>query len=157
MKDGIIISPEPGPDFGTKRESFNFSDSLNPAMMLKESMALQANKLAEHEGKIAGLSAVVSSLQSYKGFLQAAILVLFSFCLAGLALMITLQIRADSKTEATSGKFKPIEDRISNVEGKVDALPGRLSREIRETSRDLVLITQSSANTPPKSATPARP
>ena len=122
------------------RPKFNYRDPLiDLGIAVQGSMANHSQKLAEHEGKISGLSVVVSSLQSYKGFLQAVLFGLLAFVLAGFGLIATLQSKSEQKVEKISSRMGTIED-------KVDNLPGRISKEIRETSRDLVLISRNSEN-----------
>ncbi|MDK2756426.1 MAG: hypothetical protein KYX66_06790 [Blastomonas fulva] len=150
MSGDIQISSGSASNYSAERPEFHFQDSQSVAYMLKDSMALQAHKIAEHEGKIAGLSAIVSALQSFKGFLQGILLVLLTFVLGALGLSITLQGKTDGKVENLSGK-------MTAVEKKIDALPSDISREIRETSRDMVIITQSAANNRTTPETASKP
>lgn len=119
-------------------EKLNASGGNNTfAVNVADTMALQSNKLAEHEGKLAGLTAIVQSLQSYKGFLQAAILAVGSLLFVGIGLVYSVgsanSVRLERGQEGLSS-------RLSVLEVKVDALPDRVSRELREVSRDLILI-----------------
>jgi hypothetical protein len=143
---------------GGNAAGFNFQDSPEVAIDLKDSMALQANKLAEHEGKISGLTSIVTSLQSYKGFLQAAIIAVGSLLLVGIVLVYTVGSSNASRIERDVTNMS---GRMATLEVKVDALPDRVSASIREVSRDLVLISQGTkppaASNPPTSATPATP
>lgn len=145
MASEIQINPEPARRFETHQPDFNFSASPNIEILLKDTMAIQANKLAEHEGKISGLSAIVSALQSYKGFLQGIILALLALILAGFGLVINLQSSAATRIDKS---VDGIAGRLSSLELRVDALPSRVSAELRETSRDLILITRSAADSP---------
>ena len=137
-----------GQKIGTGREEFNFSDAEAFSINLKDSMALQAGKIAEQEGKIGGLMTIVSSLQSYKGFLQGVLLSIIAVMLVGFGLLINSQARSDDKIDALSGKATSLEGKISSLEREVDALPARISTELRETSRDLVLISQRASDPP---------
>lgn len=141
-----LINPQPG---------YKYSDpSIDFSIAVKDSMALQAHKIAEHEGKIAGLTSIVQALQSYKGFLQAAIIAVGALLFAGLAILFNLQLSSGSRTEKG---IDGLSTRVSTIETKVDALPVQLSREIREASRDMVLLTRPAASIPPTPATGAKP
>lgn len=137
---GDLVSRRP------RATAYNFEDSFAPfTSAVKSVMEPQAQKIAEHEGKIGGLATAVSALVSFKGFLQAAILGMGALLFAAIVALFTItnsaSSRADRGIEELSGK-------VGTLEAKVDALPGRISDSLRSTSRDLVLISQSARAQP---------
>ncbi|WP_397586653.1 hypothetical protein [Sphingobium fuliginis] len=136
---------------------FNFNpdvDASNYAVHIGDTMALQSQALAEHQGRIDGLGTALQAVQSSLNFWQAAGLGLGGLILASVSVVIALQFSnagdikdLGKKVDAISiekldGRIDRMETRIDRVDAKVDALPGRISDSIRESSRDLVLITQ---------------
>lgn len=141
------------------RQEYNFQEAPSFTIDVSDSVALHANKIAEHEGKLSGLAATVGALQSYKGFLQAAILTVTGIMLAAIALVFNHQLNASSRIEkaieTTGSRISTVETKMSTVETKVDALPDRVSQSIREVSRDLVIISREPARQPVQSSTGA--
>ena len=120
---------------------FKFADSAGVKFDVEGSMTLHAQQLGEHEGRIQGLNTALQSVQSSLNFWQAGALGMAGLILAGLAVVVTYQIKAADDIGDQGQRF-------SELERKVDALPDRISESMRSTSRDLVLITQAARQSP---------
>ena len=121
---------------------FRYRDPvIELGIAVKDGLASQSQKIAEHEGKLAGLATAVAALVSFKGFLQAAIIGVGALLLTGIVILINNQ--STSSARADKG-IDGLSSRMAVVETKMDGLPGQLSREIREASRDMVILSRSS-------------
>src|SRR5690606_27663806 len=116
-----------GPENGA--EQFHFSPFGSFKLDVEGSMALQAQKISEHEGRIQGLNTAVEAVRNSLNFWQTAALGLSGLILAALAIVVTYQL-------SMSDDIKEQGQRFTTLDQKVDALPGKISDSIRATSRD---------------------
>lgn len=141
---------------GFEQQAFrtNPLDDERVAIHIGDTMTLQAQKLAEHEGKIAGLSGTVGALVTFKGALQALTLGVSALMIGGLGIVFTSTNSASVRSEKG---IESLHNRVSMLETKVDGLPGAISTELRATSRDLILITQNARQLPQDEKSRTRP
>lgn len=136
-----------------RSQGFNFNpdvDDANYAVNISDTMALQSQALAEHQGKIDGLTTAISAVQNSLNFWQTAGLGLAGLILAAVSIVVVLQFSNAEEIKDVGkqlGRIDRLEVKVDALEVKVDALPGRISDSLRETSRDLVLLTQSRNST----------
>lgn len=134
-----------------RRGKFNFTDASD-IVAAQMDMGM---RLANHEGRMNGFDtafqAVLSSLGSMKqvfGAWLAALGVLVAVIILG----FTIGQVAMANQGGDISKIRESQDgtdrRLTSLESKVDQLPAQMSKEIRETARDLITITREERQQP---------
>lgn len=137
-----------------KKQSFNFSSEplFNDLAANQLGMGM---RLANHEGRMNGfdtaLQAVLASIASMKQVFGAW-LAAFGILVAVIILGFTIGQVAMANQGGDISKIRESQEstsaRMTSLEAKVEQLPGQMSKEIRETARDLIAITRDERGKP---------